>query len=402
MFLPSPHGPPLKVGIMRTSSIGDVVLATSCLHLLNQLKMPIEVTWIGKSPSISLIKSAFPSIRCIELNKTSNLAQVLKQLSELHFFIDLQTNLRSRWLGLNFKRLYKRPVYTCDKQQIWRNRLIFEGRIYGRKRTLPERAIKPETLQYQTMAATVLQAIKEQLPPEMRNDIQSFDPYPLLPTDHDLKVRPWQKELKFGSWLAVSPGASFETKRAPISVFKDIISEVRTKYYSRLGEGHQPLGLLFVGDSKDRQVILELLDQLGWNEPVLNLAGKLSLWETALALKGQKCLVSNDSALGHIAETVGTPSSVLFGPTVEGFGFAPRMESSRTFSVPLGCRPCSKHGKTPCRYWDHLCFTSISTDEISEHIVGLLVKDVPMPEKAAIKHSIARKRLLKHDYQVHP
>lgn len=402
MFVPSPHGPPLKVGIIRTSSIGDVVLATSCLHLLSQLKMPIEVTWIGKNPSLGLIKSAFPSVRCIELDNETPLADVLAQLSNLHFFIDLQTNLRSRWLGINFKRLYKKPVYTCHKQQIWRNRLIFEGRIYGRKRTLPKRAIKPETLQYQTMADTLLQAIKEQLPPDMRNDIESFDPYPLIPTDHDLKVRPWQKELKFGCWLAVSPGASHETKRAPVSLFKEIISEVRAKYYSRLGEGQQPLGLLFVGDNKDRQVILELLDQLGWNEPVLNLAGKLSLWETALALKGQKCLISNDSALGHLAETVNTPSSVLFGPTVEGFGFAPRMEASRAFSVPLGCRPCSKHGKTPCRYWDHLCFSSISTEEISSHIVNLLVKKTSSPERAAKRHSIARKRMLNHEYQAHP
>jgi hypothetical protein len=59
---------------------------------------------------------------------------------------------------------------------------------------------------------------------------------------------------------------------------------------------------------------------------------------------------------------------VLFGPTVEAFGFAPRMRESRAFSLLLGCRPCSKHGKVACRYGDRLCFVGLPEAEVAAHL----------------------------------
>ena len=102
--------------------------------------------------------------------------------------------------------------------------------------------------------------------------------------------------------------------------------------------------------------------------PVLNLAGKLTLWESSLAIKESAIILSNDSSLCHIGEAVGTRSAVLFGPTVESFGFAPRHPESQAFSAPLGCRPCSKHGKAECRYGDKLCFSLIPAAEVAGFI----------------------------------
>jgi len=104
----------------------------------------------------------------------------------------------------------------------------------------------------------------------------------------------------------------------------------------------------------------------------MNMAGKLELWETALALKQCTVLFSNDSSLGHMAEAVGTPTAVLFGPTIESFGFAPRMPQSRAFSANLGCRPCSKHGKVKCRYGDKLCFAMIGHSRIASFLAATI------------------------------
>jgi hypothetical protein len=39
----------------------------------------------------------------------------------------------------------------------------------------------------------------------------------------------------------------------------------------------------------------------------------------------------------------------------------------------VGCRPCSKHGRAPCRYSDKLCFNTLSPDDIAAHLVSLLM-----------------------------
>jgi heptosyltransferase-2 len=209
------------------------------------------------------------------------------------------------------------------------------------------------------------------LPQEKRDGVASSPADPILPFDHDEGQRPWQKELKFGHWLAVAPGAAHPSKKAPEDLFLDILDRVRQ--HLRMAERSEAsLGLLFVGSEPDRDVALSLIDSLNWQGSVLNLAGKLSLWESALAVKEVHATLSNDSSLAHISEAVGTPSVVLFGPTVEAFGFDPWRPHSRAFSAPLGCRPCSKHGKAPCRYGDYLCFKLLSPGHIASHIWNLL------------------------------
>lgn len=379
MFLPSSSGPPLKIGLIRSSSIGDVVLATSCLHLLAKLKMPVEVTWIGRNPSLELVAKAFPGVRCLPLSEGDQGFDLLEELKELHLLVDLQGNLRTRMLARKFKNTWKKPVYTNPRFGMLRRKLVLEARIRGRRSSLPLRSGKKEFKQYRTMADTLRSALEQHLPPELRNDLSGIDPFPDFTMGPEHAPKPWMKELNFGCWLVVAAGASYEAKRAPLDMLAKIISRIRDRYYQIRGNSELPLGLLFLGDQNDRQFSLKLLDLLGWNEPVLNMAGSLSLWESAQALHGRACLLTNDSSLAHIAEAVGTPSTVLFGPTVEQFGFAPRMELSRGFSVPLGCRPCSRHGQTRCRYGDQLCFSGLPVEDISGYVVSLLVRKIHKP-----------------------
>jgi ADP-heptose:LPS heptosyltransferase len=171
----------------------------------------------------------------------------------------------------------------------------------------------------------------------------------------------------------VAPGAAHPTKQAPFQLFVDILTRLKQKLD---GPFAAKLGLVFLGDEKDRPFTREILDHLNkseqWQGPILNLAGRASLPEAALALREASALLSNDSSLGHIAEAVETPTAILFGPTIESFGFAPRMRQSKAFSVLLGCRPCSKHGKIECRFHDKLCFAGMPVPEIVQHLNLLL------------------------------
>ncbi|MFW7382014.1 MAG: glycosyltransferase family 9 protein [Oligoflexus sp.] len=381
MLTPSSTIPTVKIGIYRSTSIGDVVLATACLDLLRSLSIPFEVTWIGRSPSLQLISSAFPEIKIVEVHSEVPNYQdvVVEELRHVHFLIDLQMSLRSRLICRDLQRSHRIPIYGCEKNTIGRGKMVLSARIRGRRRSLPESIQRVERFQFEMMLDTLKKALISHLPIEKIDGLEKRTSFPFLDTSHDTGQKPWQKELKFGDWLAIAPGAAHPTKKAPQDMFIDILDRIRQ--HLRMAERpEKSMGLLFVGSEAEREEALSIADTLGWQGPVLNLAGKLTLWESALALKEVLYTISNDSSLAHISEAVGTPCGVLFGPTVEAFGFVPWRRESKAFSAPLGCRPCSKHGKVNCRYNDMLCFKLLSPGHIAAYIWDMM--QVHSPELA--------------------
>ncbi len=376
MLNSTPNAAPVKVAIYRTSSLGDVVLGFACLELLRQLPTPSQVTWIGRGPTLELIRQGWPSVNIVEVAKSDTLKEIqatTSKVGQVHIIIDLQQNLRSKYFIRYLNRTSKAPVFRSDKAQIMRSKLIAAARIRGRRSPLPDSSLHALKPQYELMLDALKKGLRQHLPVDTLDTLVTAEAYPQIPlADAGVSNIPsWQKELRFGSWLAVAPGASTATKKAPETTFLSIIRSIRERL-DKSTNRCKSLGLVMLGDESDCAAARKILDELNWQDPVLNLSGKLSLWESSIALGESTCLLSNDSSLGHIAEAVGTPTAILFGPTIESFGFAPRMKESRAFSIPLGCRPCSKHGKTACRFEDHLCFHSLPIDAIAEHLSNLL------------------------------
>ncbi len=357
----------IRIAVIRTSSIGDVVLASACLNLA--AKLGVEVVWLGREPSLGLLKAAWPNVPFIvvpqnlsKLNRTDFFASV----GPIDAVVDLQTNLRSRALLRLFK---KRAIRGVSSRKFQRRRLFLILAARWRNRVVPtDTTLKNERFrQYKVMLEAFAKAlvycglkpktIAAQLV-RARPDLSSLANKPIESS--------WGHDLRFGTWIAIAPGASYPTKQAPLALWKESLSTLL-----ELKSEQASSGLLITGSDTDRKSAVELLDSLDWHGPVLNMAGKLSLVETAQALSKVKVLLTNDSGLLHIAESVGTPVLAVFGPTSEEFGFPPWREESQVFSSPIGCRPCSKHGKSPCRYGDKLCFEAIATQAIGQATLKL-------------------------------
>lgn len=377
MFIPGPKHPKIKIGLIRTSSIGDCILASACVDFLLNLPFEVQVTWICKSPTINLLRSAFPTVNFIELGQSdknlSEINRIVESVQNLHILIDLQTNLRSRMICLTANRRYGIKTYQANRKQLFRNRLLLEARFRGRKSPLPETSKSVKFMQYSLMVEVVKRALGEVLPKEYYATETLREAVPKISFE-DQHPKPWENELKFGLWLAVAPGAANPTKRSPTDTFKNIIELTAVKTAQAQRNSKDPLGVVFLGGAEDREVCMRLIERLACSGPKLNLAGRLSLTDSAIALEKCSFLLTNDSALSHLSEAVGTPVGVLFGPTIESFGFAPRLTNSRAFSKNLGCRPCSKHGKTPCRYGDQLCLRDLDHEAISRHLAANLVE----------------------------
>ena len=370
MFQEIKHQPTLKVGIIRSSAIGDVVLATSLLDLLESLPIRWEVTWICREPALSLLRKSWPNVNLVSLDQDNKI--ILKALGNCHFVIDLQNTPRTTLIRQSYKFATKRPTYASSKNWISRRALITQSYIHGRNRDFTPEA---DDFNYLKMVGTLKKALSSHLPAEHYDTIHNAHAEPRLPLSHISEMVHWKKTLGDQNWLAIAPGASYAPKQAPIDLFSRILEDLFKKIPS---SWKSKFGILLVGTKNERALTRQLLDNLSWTPTSLNLAGELTLAETATVLKYSRILLGNDSAPAHIAEAVKTPVSILFGPTVENFGFAPHRPASRVFSVPLGCRPCSLHGKSPCRFKDYLCYQGIQPQIVAEHIMGQLwIDNIP-------------------------
>ena len=161
--------------------------------------------------------------------------------------------------------------------------------------------------------------------------------------------------------VVLAPGAAHATKQWPLS------------YYAAVGRFLYSAGfsIVLIGGEKDRIVCGELSVTL--NSKPVNLAGNLTLIESAALLKLSRLLVTNDTGVMHMAGAVGTPVIAIFGPTTGDLGFFPFRSTSRVIeNEQLNCRPCSFHGTSRCPRKHFRCMKEILPDRVIQSIQSLV------------------------------
>ncbi|MDR2826190.1 MAG: glycosyltransferase family 9 protein [Deltaproteobacteria bacterium] len=175
------------------------------------------------------------------------------------------------------------------------------------------------------------------------------------------------------------PGSVWATKRWPVEYFARIgVQAVQrgARVAIFAGPGEEPMA--------DRLEVL-IRQSLGQGNPdssavrnpvlnpVINLAGALSLTELAACISLLDCYVSNDSGPMHLAWAQRVPLVALFGPTVPALGFAPRGENSVLLEqADLPCRPCGLHGSAECKFKHHRCMRDLTPDKVWPEVVKRL------------------------------
>jgi len=115
------------------------------------------------------------------------------------------------------------------------------------------------------------------------------------------------------------------------------------------------------------------MDSLVIDPKVVNLAGKLTLLESATVLNRARCLVTNDSGLMHMATAVQTPLVALFGSTVKELGFFPfRSKYIVLEKKDLSCRPCSHIGLKDCPKKHFKCMLDLDTEKVFSTMQNLI------------------------------
>ncbi len=100
----------------------------------------------------------------------------------------------------------------------------------------------------------------------------------------------------------------------------------------------------------------------------VNLAGKLSLLQSAALQQGAVMNYVNDSAPLHLCSAMNAPTTAIFCSTVPEFGFGPLADVSRVVQTPevLDCKPCNLHGRSICPLGHFRCAWGIPVDELAQ------------------------------------
>lgn len=122
----------------------------------------------------------------------------------------------------------------------------------------------------------------------------------------------------------------------------------------------------WLGDGEDARA-------LGSAPVGIDLAGKLSVPESAAVLSACTAAVANDSLLLHLAEAVETPSVGVFGPTDPAhYGPLGPRSAAVWIGESLACSPCHREGHLPPCHFDHRCMRELPVEAVWETLRPLI------------------------------
>ncbi len=311
-----------KILIIQTAFIGDVILATPLIGNLKTQFPEAKIDFLVKNGNQSLLKND-PNLNDIlvfdKKKKVASLLELLKKIRankydlviNLHRFASsgILTFLSGAKQKLGFK---KNPFSFAYTQS-------FPHEIGNGKHEVDRN----------------LELIKH-LTSNLNRQPK------LYPSSEDFEaIQMYQTE----NYYCLAPSSVWFTKQAP--------KEIWLKLIAKLTRENATIYLL--GGPDDFELCDEIKAKTN-TQKVINLAGKLSLMQSAALMKNAKRNFVNDSGPLHLASAMNAPVSAFFCSTTPLFGFGPLSDDSEIIEVEnLSCRPCGLHGHKECPKGNFRC-----------------------------------------------
>lgn len=312
--------------LIRYSALGDVVLATSLLEPLRAKYPGARIEWAVDAAYAGLLEGVVDAVLPFSRKDPASRAAVLHGVrGRFDLAIDLQNKLWSLRVA--------RAAAPRRLRFVRRTALQALGSLFGHDVVLDD---APATQLYARAVGVEPGRLRLSVPTSARARAAA-----LMPGER---------------WIALAPGAAWETKRWPATRFGEVAAALRA-------DGFQ---VALLGGPMDGP----LLDAVRSSGAVHADLSAESLPVLAAALERTSLLVGNDSGLVHVALAVGARPLALFGPTsVRRWGPAP---PGRALSLALPCAPCSNHGSRACPKGHHDCLEKLSVAQVLAEARALL------------------------------
>jgi heptosyltransferase-2 len=126
---------------------------------------------------------------------------------------------------------------------------------------------------------------------------------------------------------------------------------------------HYGARIILLGGEKDGSINHHIRQMMVAN--AIDLAGKTALGDLPSTIAALDLLITNETGIMHLGYILGIPMISIFGPAASQFGFAPIRPQSIIFESEIPCRPCSIHGEGPCYHRDLECLNRTTADMVT-------------------------------------
>lgn len=326
-----------KILIIQTASIGDVILATPVAEKWHSSFQSDIIDVLVKKGSESLF-DGHPFIRQVLVwekhsRKYRNLIRLLRVVQNENY--DVIVNLQ-RFASSGFLTVFGRPGYSVGFSK--NPFSLFYTRRF------------PHHLDGTHEVERNLSLLSGLLP-------DGGAPMRLYP-----KPGAYAKvsQFKTHAYITIAPASLWMTKQFPADRWGEFIRQVNV---------NNDLNVMLVGGPADVELCNRIIEGAGGSN-LMNLAGKLTLMETAALMRDAVMNYVNDSAPLHLASAMNAPVTAIFCSTVSRFGFGPKSDNSEVVEtdVELSCRPCGLHGRQVCPEGHFRCAYSIDIQKLIERL----------------------------------
>ncbi|MDD5107948.1 MAG: lipopolysaccharide heptosyltransferase II [Candidatus Omnitrophica bacterium] len=156
--------------------------------------------------------------------------------------------------------------------------------------------------------------------------------------------------------IVVAPGSRSQVKCWDKHNFSQLCNQLKK-------EGKD---IVLVGDKGDQSICSYV--QQNSSPGIFNLCARTTLGQLGALLKKSQLLITNDSAVMHLASYLNVPVAAIFGPTDEK-KYGPWSQKSIVIKKDIFCRPCEK---AQCHFGTLACLSCIKPLDVLKQIKSLL------------------------------
>jgi len=319
--------------IIQTAFIGDVILATPIIEKLHQHYPDADIDFLVRKGNESLLKG-HPKLREVLIwnkkqQKYQDLLQVTRQIRRQKYDVVINAH---RFATSGFLTAFSR---ANERIGFDKNPFSF---LYNKK-------IKHQLGNGTHEVHRNLQLI------EHLTDGEFVRPA-LYPSNDDFEtISPYQSD----DYICIAPASVWHTKQLPAEKWIQLTQELPFD-----------LNILLIG-SPDDGCTCEMIKTTSHHPNTYNLAGKLTLLQSAALIRNARMTYTNDSAPMHLASAMNAPITAVYCSTIPDFGFGPLSDESHIIQTneKLTCRPCGLHGKKACPKEHFNCANTIDIAEMA-------------------------------------
>ncbi len=311
---------PLKILVVRFSSIGDIVLTTPVVRTIKE-QIGAEVHYLTLSLYKNIVRNNPYIDKVYLINK--NIDEEVINLKNEHYdlLVDLHHNIRTAMLKSKLD-IYSKSYRKLNIQKWFLT--TFKINI------LPK--IHVVDRYFETIAHLGI-----------INDNKGLD---FFLSEEDKVIDNEYAQLIKKDYLAFVIGGRHKTKMLPANKIISICKKINER-------------VVLIGGKEDFEIGEQIVNG---TKNSINSCGKFSIGQSAYLIKKAKYVFTNDTGMMHIAAAFKKKIYSVWGNTIPGFGMTPYLANSASKIIEvrdLFCRPCSKIGFDRCPKGHFNCMNRI-------------------------------------------